>query len=666
MPGLLYMTGPTTFVNASFGGRNYDYTKIYSPDNPGDEATENARVWNVYLDEAENYDADMIQGFRNIIDGLLVFAALFSAVVTTFVAQTSQALQPDNTQITVSLLFEISQLLRAIGNSTEMSAVPAAALDPGNRTYSSTDVWVNGLFFTSLSLSLSTALLTVLAKQWIQAYAAIVPGGAKTRAMIRHFRFQGLTKWKLGRVIEILPLVLHSSVAIFFVGLALYVSQLSSPLCGVVSIITALTFVFYFGTSMLPAFDIACPYRIPFMFSLAKPLVFGLRAARYAYLNLRNKFTRVQDLKWPEMSTKSLKIEEQNQVFPIFHHSWDTSAASRVCSPLDWVFNHSSNQSVKNVVVEAVCALLEEWNSNEDFQDSVYDVVSSPEHSNLFLSAAKYSLSQLSETPPPSTTEHELEQSTCGKLIRNLMKLSSSESLLDGGFANLKNWREEIERVLILAYSTAVSSRYHALSRRLLDWGQPMFRSTRGTPILFACAQGGDAENIRDLVNRGINLNHRDSREHGWTALHYAALAGNLDGVIALVERKPGLVSVQAKHLFDSKPCTALDLAIDFGKSNVVAYLLDHGAIAPPNALHVAVQAYWVHPERHLPMVELFLDRGWDRTAKDADGRTAMDIARSMGPRFRAIIGHLKEYQTVRLPPDIAVSLTSIPNGEAT
>ncbi|KAG6882613.1 hypothetical protein C0992_011219, partial [Termitomyces sp. T32_za158] len=55
------------------GGRNYDYTKIYSPEKPGEEAKENARVWNVYLDEAENYDMDMIQGFRNIIDGLLVF-----------------------------------------------------------------------------------------------------------------------------------------------------------------------------------------------------------------------------------------------------------------------------------------------------------------------------------------------------------------------------------------------------------------------------------------------------------------------------------------------------------------------------------------------------------------------------------------------------------------
>ncbi|KAG6862756.1 hypothetical protein C0993_001642, partial [Termitomyces sp. T159_Od127] len=129
---------------------------------------ENARVWNVYLDEAESYDMDMVQGFRNNIDGLLVFASLFSAVVTTFVAQTSQSLQPDNGQIMASLLYENNQLMRAAGNGISVDTIPKAVLVPGSRTHSSTDLWVNGFFFTSLALSLSTALLTVLAKQWIQ------------------------------------------------------------------------------------------------------------------------------------------------------------------------------------------------------------------------------------------------------------------------------------------------------------------------------------------------------------------------------------------------------------------------------------------------------------------------------------------------------------------
>ncbi|KAG6907345.1 hypothetical protein DXG01_009267 [Tephrocybe rancida] len=156
-------SGPATAP----GIRNYDYTYKYPRDKRGEEHKENARVWNVYLDEAEMYDTEMIQGYRNVIDGLLVFAALFSAIVTTFVAQTSQALQPDNTQIMVSLLVETNLLLRAAGNVTTLNNVPRS-LPPGATTHTTIDVWVNGLFFSSLSLSLSSALLTVLAKQWIQ------------------------------------------------------------------------------------------------------------------------------------------------------------------------------------------------------------------------------------------------------------------------------------------------------------------------------------------------------------------------------------------------------------------------------------------------------------------------------------------------------------------
>ncbi|KAG6890854.1 hypothetical protein C0992_012240 [Termitomyces sp. T32_za158] len=74
MVKILHPSGPTTSDISQMGGRNYDYTKIYSPDKLGEEAKENARVWNVYLDEAESYDTDMIQGFQNIIDGLLVFS----------------------------------------------------------------------------------------------------------------------------------------------------------------------------------------------------------------------------------------------------------------------------------------------------------------------------------------------------------------------------------------------------------------------------------------------------------------------------------------------------------------------------------------------------------------------------------------------------------------
>ena len=35
----------------------------------------NARVWQVYLDEADQYDAEMIEGFKDTTDVLLVFVS---------------------------------------------------------------------------------------------------------------------------------------------------------------------------------------------------------------------------------------------------------------------------------------------------------------------------------------------------------------------------------------------------------------------------------------------------------------------------------------------------------------------------------------------------------------------------------------------------------------
>jgi hypothetical protein len=59
------------------GSRNYDYTKKYLPDELGKEASENARVWKVYLDEAEAFDDEMLRGFRDTLDALLVFVSIF-------------------------------------------------------------------------------------------------------------------------------------------------------------------------------------------------------------------------------------------------------------------------------------------------------------------------------------------------------------------------------------------------------------------------------------------------------------------------------------------------------------------------------------------------------------------------------------------------------------
>ncbi|KAJ7595697.1 hypothetical protein C8J56DRAFT_387229 [Mycena floridula] len=220
------MLGITQFQSSYSGNRTYDYEEKYAPDPKGHQFKPNARVWKVYLDESESYDEDMLRSFRDTIDALLVFAALFSGVATTLLVQTSQAFQPDYAQITTLLLLEQIQLLRAAGNISAINNVPSLFDGQQAAAGTHTDIWINALFIASLSLSLATALVSVLIKQWLQAYSSVTQGSAMQRALIRHFRVTGLENWKVPEIIGVLPLVLHASLAAFFVGLALFVMQL--------------------------------------------------------------------------------------------------------------------------------------------------------------------------------------------------------------------------------------------------------------------------------------------------------------------------------------------------------------------------------------------------------------------------------------------------------
>ncbi|KAJ3876872.1 hypothetical protein F5051DRAFT_466309 [Lentinula edodes] len=198
----------------------YDYEKKYPSDPLGEEVKENARFWKVYLDEAEHYDDEMLGGFKDTIDSLLVFAALFSGVVTTFVTVTITAFQPNYSQITATLLVEQVQLLRAAGNLTAINAIPSTTLNPDDASPGTNDIWINGLFFASLSLALATALLSVLVKQWLQAYSSMSFGNAKEKALIRQYRIAGFEKWQVPEIIGTLPLILHASLALFLIGLS--------------------------------------------------------------------------------------------------------------------------------------------------------------------------------------------------------------------------------------------------------------------------------------------------------------------------------------------------------------------------------------------------------------------------------------------------------------
>ncbi|KAK0492116.1 hypothetical protein EDD18DRAFT_1080102, partial [Armillaria luteobubalina] len=214
-------------IKFQLGNDTYDYEQKYPEDAPYEEASSNARVWRTYEDESRNHDANVVEESRDNVDVLLVFAGLFSAVVTTFVVQTSQSLQPNYTAMSASLLYESVLVQRAIANGSSVDSIAPSPLNPTIAFVpATTDIWVNGLWFVSLFLSLTTALVAVLVKQWLHHYVALPSGTPRDRSFTHQFRYAGFQKWRVQVIIGLLPVFMHLALAIFLVGMMIFLQPL--------------------------------------------------------------------------------------------------------------------------------------------------------------------------------------------------------------------------------------------------------------------------------------------------------------------------------------------------------------------------------------------------------------------------------------------------------
>ncbi|KAJ6563872.1 hypothetical protein B0H19DRAFT_904102, partial [Mycena capillaripes] len=71
----------------------------------------------VYISEAEKYDKGLVESWKNDMEGMLIFAGLFSASLPAFLIESYKTLTPDP-GATTNLLIQISNQLAAIANGT--------------------------------------------------------------------------------------------------------------------------------------------------------------------------------------------------------------------------------------------------------------------------------------------------------------------------------------------------------------------------------------------------------------------------------------------------------------------------------------------------------------------------------------------------------------------
>ncbi|QRV79814.1 transmembrane protein [Ceratobasidium sp. AG-Ba] len=238
-------------------------------DPPGEEMTKTARVWKTYVREADQLDKEMVEGRNSFEDPItdadirLVFAALFSAISTAFIIESLGDLKPDTSESSARSLLAISQKLDAILTGQQPTSLPAqtASLDDFSPSHSA--VVVNILWLLSLSLSVAVSLIAMLAKEWCYKFMTGRSGPVYNQARKRQQKWNGIERWKMQELVNMLPGLMHAALLLFAVGLCIYLWDIHTGVAVVVTVVTTLAGCIYTLTTVLPLFDRFCPYSAP-------------------------------------------------------------------------------------------------------------------------------------------------------------------------------------------------------------------------------------------------------------------------------------------------------------------------------------------------------------------------------------------------------------------
>ncbi|KAJ3524736.1 hypothetical protein NM688_g8511 [Phlebia brevispora] len=250
-------------------------------EHPEDERVSAGDAWVSLHKTVRGIDENKVKDCKEDVDTLLVFAGLYSAVLTAFLIESYKNLQEDPQQEMIHILHRISLQISSAGS--EPSFNPSLPPPSSTPTFhpSTSDICVNVCWFASLILSLSTASYAMLVKQWLREYLALDSTVPQECIRIRHFRYRGLAQWKLFEIAAMLPLILQLSLALFFVGLCFFTAEVH-PSIGGTSVGMVGGWALFFSFAVLaPLLSARCPYKTTFLkttFRRIRPLVRGFIA----------------------------------------------------------------------------------------------------------------------------------------------------------------------------------------------------------------------------------------------------------------------------------------------------------------------------------------------------------------------------------------------------
>ncbi|KAF7321791.1 hypothetical protein MKEN_00700900 [Mycena kentingensis (nom. inval.)] len=303
-------------------------------------------AWDVYNREAELADSSMVEGWNRSMDVLLVFTGLFSAVLTTFIIQSYSTMVPDATEQTNVLLLQ----LIALQSNTSVTPTPAP------QQHNSQMHVVNGLWLAALACSLSTALISMLAKQWLQAYVPTSSGSPRHRARQRQERYLHFRAWHVPEIINALPILLHVALLLFFAGLVVLLWSADLAITLSTWTIVACAYAFYVSSIAIPLIYPECPYK----HSIADHLrVWFSREGTPNYVAPIMSYKRRSN----DPEDPAITFYDARALKATFEDMIDATV-------LVWLFSKSNDQDVVSVALKAIASLPHDFTGLKILRDA--------------------------------------------------------------------------------------------------------------------------------------------------------------------------------------------------------------------------------------------------------------------------------------------------------
>ncbi|KAI0246124.1 hypothetical protein BJV78DRAFT_1135861 [Lactifluus subvellereus] len=223
-------------------------------------------LFSMYLERADEEDKKMVESWKGDADGILVFVGprptsntshvwtLKGCRLVCFLLQLQHCspsvpdIRPNSQDTTAFYVASMDQLLSQ-NNGINISIPPALTNPASSFTPPPWAVWVNGLWFLSLVISLACALLATLLQQWARRYLRVTCPrySPHKRARVRAFYADGVEKLHLPWTVEMLPLLLHISLFLFFAGLSVFLFSVNLTIFKVVIAWVGLCVIVYAG-----------------------------------------------------------------------------------------------------------------------------------------------------------------------------------------------------------------------------------------------------------------------------------------------------------------------------------------------------------------------------------------------------------------------------------